>query len=110
MKNKVAPHVLLSPAAMEDLSRVKWLFLFCSKTLEAFWCKERFISWANILHGPPLPAVTTSGLCWDVFVFSPPVKTLVPVRIQVFIERHTEERQHSCWRVQQNEAGMVVET
>lgn len=35
------------------------------------------------------------------------VKTLVPVRMQVYTEIHTEERQHFCWRGQQKEAGMV---
>lgn len=105
MKNKVAPHVLLSPAATEDLDRVKLLFCFC--TLKAFCCRERFISWAGILPGPPLAAVITSGLGWDAFFFSPTVKTPVPVRIQVYTELHTEERQHSCWRGQQEEAGIV---
>lgn len=68
MKNEVAAHVLLSPAATEDLHRVKLLFCFC--TLEAFFCRERF-SWANILHGLPLATVITCRVCWDAFFSLP---------------------------------------
>lgn len=59
----------------------------------------------NILHGPPLAAEIISGLCWDAFFLSA-FKTLVHVRLQVYTELHIEERQHSHWRGQQEEAGM----
>lgn len=41
--------------------------------------KERFISWANILHGPPLATVITCRVCWDAF-FSPPCQDTGPCK------------------------------
>lgn len=72
MKNEVAPHVLPSPTAREGLNRVKLLFCFC--TLEAFCCREGFISWANILGGSSLAAVITSELCWHGFSPTPTLR------------------------------------
>lgn len=83
MENKVAPRVLLSPAATEDPDRVGWLVCFC--TLETFCCRERFVCWANVLHEAPLAAVIARGLCWNAVCLLP-VMTLVPARIQVYAE------------------------
>lgn len=111
MTSKVPPHVLLSPAAVEYLDRVK--FLVCICTLGAFFWRHRFVCLQYIAHvksatfytGLLLAAEIISGLCWDAF-FLPAFKTLVHVRIQVYTELDTEERQHSHWRGQQEEAGM----
>lgn len=98
---KVAPHVLWSPAAMEDLDRVKLPFSFCA--FEPFCCRERFISWGvNISRAPPLAAVI-DGVFWDDFFFS----LMVNERMQVYAELRSKERPYSCYEGQQEKAEIT---